>query len=532
MMRHGQKPASKRQNQAGFSMAMVLSLIVAFSLFGTALLMVILNNFFVVGNNIKSQQAFNIAEAGVNYYLWHLSHNSSDFKDGKTTPTTPDPTLGYGPYVHSYVDDNAKTTGTYTLWIKPQGNGSTIATVRSIGKINGSNTTRTVQAQIGAASFASYGVVSDTALWFGNTEIADGPVFSNQGVRMDGQNTAEVYSSNSTYVPPSSLGGDGSTSHPGVWCDTSVTSPINCNTRSKANWIFPTTSVDFNQVSSSLCDIKKAAFAGDSATASLAGQANACSQTPTTRTNAYIPQRSSSANTSRGYLIELNTNGTYSLYTINNEKDDQTTYSSALSAQVVATNIALPSTGVIFAEDNVWVRSNPTFHGRVTIAAGRLATNNVADIHVADDLAYSTKNGEDAIGLVAENDVIIAPYAAPSTGNFTLEVDAAVLAQNGSVQYPSNYSFSNGDCSRGWVGADQKLHFYGSVASRQSWTWSWFASSSCGDRVRDPVSGNWISGFLNSTTEYDYNLLYAPPPSYPITGGYGILSWREVLTKP
>jgi Tfp pilus assembly protein PilX len=520
------------RDQAGFSIPMLLSVIIAFSLFGTALLMVILNNFFVVGNNIKSQQAFNVAEAGINYYLWHLSHNSTDFKDGKTTPATPDATLGYGPYVHNYVDDNAKTTGTYTLWIKPQGNGSTIATVRSIGKINGSSTIRTVQAQIGASSFASYGVVSDTALWFGSNETADGPVFSNQGVRMDGQNTAEVYSANASYVPPDSLGGDGTASHPGVWCDTSVTAPINCSTRTKVDWIYPTSAIDFNQVSGSLCTIKKVAFAADAATSSLAAQANACTQTPTTRTAAYLPQRSSSANSSRGYLIQLNTNGTYDLFNVNNEDDTKTTYTAALVSQSVATGITIPSSGVIFAEDNVWVRSNPTYHGRVTIAAGRLATNNVADIHIADDLVYSTKNGSDAIGLVAENDVLISPYAAPATGNFTLEVNAAVLAQAGNVQYPSNYSFANTTCARGWVDTNQKLYFYGSVASRQSWTWSWQRSGACGDSVKDPVSGYYISGFLHNTTQYDYNLRYAPPPSYPITGGYGILSWREVLTKP
>lgn len=519
-------------DQRGFMIPALISLIIAFSLFGAALLMVILNNFFVVGNNVKSQQAFNIAEAGANYYLWHMSHNATDFKDGKTTPTTPDPTLGYGPYVHDYLDSNAKVTGTYTLWIKPQGNGSTIATVRSIGKVAGTNATRTVEAQIGAASFSSYGVVSDTALWFGNTETADGPVYSNQGIRMDGQNTAEVYSANATYVPPSNLGGNGSTSRPGVWCDTSVTTPINCNTRSKVDWIYPTTSLDFNQVSSSLCTLKKEAFLADSSTSALAALSNACSQVPTGRTSSYLPQRNATYNATRGYLVQLNPSGTYDLYNVNGEDDSKTPYTTALTLVSVATNITMPSNGVIFAEDNVWVRSNPTYHGRVTIAAGRLATTNSADIHVADDIVYSTKNGQDAVGLVAENDIMISPYAAPATGNFTFEVDAAMLAQAGSANYPGTYSVSTSTCSRGWVGANQKLLFYGSVASRQSWTWSWFRGSSCGDSVRDPVTGYWISGFLTNTTQYDYNLLYAPPPSFPITGGYNILSWREVLTKP
>ena len=513
-------------------MPILISFIIAAAILSGAVLEVILTNLSIVGNNVQSQKAFNIAEAGVNYYLWHLSHNGTDYKDGQSTPATPDPTLGYGPYTHDYVDANSVDEGTFTLWISPQGNGSTIVNVRSIGKVAGSDISRTVQAQLGASSFASYGVVSDSALWFGADETADGPVFSNQGVRMDGQNNSTVSSANSTYVPSVALGGDGN-SHPGVWCSLTVTTPVDCSTRDKSNWIYPATLVDFNQVSGSLCTMKRTAFASDASTASLATQANACSQTPGTRTAAYLPERSSSFNHSRGYLIELNQDGTYNLYNVNNVKDAKIVgYTNALTMQSVATNIAIPSNGVIFAEDNVWVRSNPKFHGRVTIANGRLATNYTADITVADNLAYSTKDGSDAIGLVAEGNVYIGSFAPPATSSFTLEVDAAVLAETGSVEYPSNYTFSNNTCTRGWINNNQTLNFYGSVATRQIWTWSWQDDSSCGDNVYDGSSGSYISGFKYNTTHYDYNLQYAPPPSYPVTGGYNVLSWREVLTRP
>jgi len=533
-----------RINQNGFALPAVLSFIIAMGILSGAVLEVILNNFTIVERNNQSQQAFNIAEAGINYYLWHLSHNGSDFKDGQSTPTTPDPTLGYGPYVHSYIDSNAVNEGTYTLWVKPQGSGSTVATVRSIGKASGSNITRTISAQIGAQSFANYAVLSDGALWFGPDESADGPVFSNQGVEMDGSSNSTVGSPNATYIPPDGLHSSNyanGASHPGVWCDTAITSPVNCNTRDKSNWLFPPsqpqTQVDFNLVSNALCNIKKAAFAADSTTASLANLSNACSQTPGTRTPAYLPQRSSSFNNSRGYLIELNPDGkTYNLWNVNNVKDAKITkYTDALTMQAVATNVVIPSNGVIFAEDNVWVRSNPTFDGRVTIANGRLATNYTTDITVADNLAYNTKNGSDAIGLVAEGNVFIGSFAPPATSSFTLEVDAAVLAENGSVEYPSNYTFSDTTCTRGWTSSNQKLNFYGSVATRNTWTWSWVLKTSCGDSVYDPTLPSpyqYLSGFKYNTTHYDYNLLYAPPPSYPVTSGYSMLSWREVLTKP
>jgi hypothetical protein len=516
----------------------LLAVIIAFSVMGSAIVEVTLTNFSVVGNIVKSQQAFNIAEAGLNYYMWHLNHNAADYKDGQSTPATPNATLGYGPYTHNYIDTNGVNEGTYTLWIKPAGNGSTIVTVRSIGQAASTNITRTAQAQIGSPSFASYAVASDSALWFGNTESADGPVHSNQGVRMDGPSNSTVSSANATYTPSVQIGGDGS-SHPGVWCNLSVTTPVNCSTRSKSAWIYPVPQIDFNQVSSSLCTMKKVAFTSDSSTASLASQSNACTQTPSTRTGAYIPQLSSSFSTTKGYLIKLNSNDTYDLLKVNSENDRLTPYTSALGTTAVATGISVPQSGVVFVEDNVWVLSNPNFHGRITIASGRLATSNNTDVVIAGPLKYSAKDGSDAIGLVAEDSVYIAPYAPPSSGAFNFEVDGALLAENGNVVYGENISSNNASiyrsnpsaCTRGWTNSNQTFTFYGSVATRQTWTWTWI-NGSCGDNVYDPVNNFYISGIENNDTQYDYNLEYAPPPSYPLTSGYNILSWREILTRP
>lgn len=522
---------SMRLNKSGYALPMVLGIIVAVTIIFSAVAGLVVSNITLVSNNIKSQKALNIAEAGINYYLWHLSHNSSDFRDGQTIPVTPDPVLGYGPYVHNYVDDFTKTTGTYTLWIKPQSTGSTIMKVRSIGQISGTNFTRTVEADLGAPSFASYGILADVPIWFGDNETANGPVFSNQGIRMDGPSTSDVVAARATYTPPGSLGGDG-TVKPGVWCHPTVTTPVNCNTRSKVDWLFPATAIDFNQLSGSLCNLKKQAFSADAATSALALLANACSQVPATRTAAYLPRRAAALNMSRGYLIQLNTNGTYDLFQVNGSNDQLTPYTAALTLQSVATGISIPTSGVIFAEDNVWIRTNSTFAGRVTIGAGRLAsaTENV-DITIADDVLYSTKNGADVIGLIAENNIFIAPYAPPATGAFTFEVDAAMIAQTASVTYPSVYASNTNRCTRGWKDANQNFTYYGSVATRQTWTWLWsLGGGACGDAVN--VSGTYISGFLNSSTQYDYNLLYAPPPSFPITSTYNILSWREVLTHP
>lgn len=516
-------------DERGFSLPAILSLILALGLIGAALLMTIMNNFFVVGNAVRRQQAFNIAEAGVNYYLWHMAHNGSDFKDGKDYPATGDPNLGFGPYVHNYIGDDGSVQGTYTLWVRPQTVGSTVAKVRSIGKTN-DGTIRTIEAQIGATSFASYGLIANTEVWFGDSEAANGPVFSNTGIHLDGPNTDTAGSGRTTYRPDARYGGDGAY-HDGVWCSNSVPT---CAARDKTNWLYPRPTVDFNQVKGALCIMKRVAFANDSSTSPLSSLSNACQQTPASRSSAYIPRYSSNSFTSdRGYFIQLNTNNTYDLYKVSAEDDTETTYQNALSRSVVQTGIAIPSSGVIFVEDNVWVRTNPSFHGRVTIAAGRLASDTEeADINIVGNLLYSSKTSTDAIGLIAENNVIISPYAPPPSGSFTFEIDAAALAVKGSVTWPDEYKTDKNYCTPGWAANDQKFVFYGSVATFQNWTWNYTRGGYCANAKYDPVLNRYISGVKNTVTTYDYNLLFAPPPSYPITGGYNILGWREVLTRP
>src|ERR1700722_12070481 len=95
----------------------LISLLIAFGIMGGAAVELAVSNLSISSNLVQSQEAFNIAESGINYYMWHLNHNATDYKDGQSTPTTPDPTLGYGPYTHTYSDTNAINRGTYTLWI-------------------------------------------------------------------------------------------------------------------------------------------------------------------------------------------------------------------------------------------------------------------------------------------------------------------------------------------------------------------------------------------------------------------------------
>ena len=57
-------------------------------------------------NSEYREQAFEIAEAGADYYRWHLAHAAADFQDGTATS---------GPYVHDYFDKSGTKIGTFFL---------------------------------------------------------------------------------------------------------------------------------------------------------------------------------------------------------------------------------------------------------------------------------------------------------------------------------------------------------------------------------------------------------------------------------
>ena len=62
---------------------------------------------FQVTERLKAQEnAINIAEAGINYYVWHLAHYPDDLQDGTGVA---------GPYIHNITDPQAGLIGNYSL---------------------------------------------------------------------------------------------------------------------------------------------------------------------------------------------------------------------------------------------------------------------------------------------------------------------------------------------------------------------------------------------------------------------------------
>ena len=427
----------------------------------------------VVRSTVNREQAFQIAEAGVNYYQWHLAHFTSDYWDGNAS-TTP------GPYAHTYTDsDTGQVLGQFSLTITPPPVGSTVVTIQSKGSTNANpGQARTVTVRYGIPSLAQYAFLTNSDAWIGSTESVNGQFFTNGGVRFDGTGNAPIMSAKQTYTCQSWSGNPCPATENGVW----GSAP-----QSTQNfWQFPVPNTDFSSITSNLSSIKTGAQ----------------------QSGIYLAPSSA-----LGYSLVFNVNGTVDVYKVTslaaphngwdvNGNAHNTSWDYSGSGRTFLYNQAIPANGLIYAEDNTWVEG--TVSGRVMVAAAKLPynANTAPSIIVPNNIVYAAKDGTNSLGLLAQQDLLIS-YGAPNN----LEIDAALVAQNGSTQ---NYYWP-GDVKTGTIA------IYGSTASYGVWTWSWVDNSN-----------NIIGGYTNTNTVYDSNLLYSPPPSFPLTAnGYQQISWTS-----
>ena len=424
----------------------------------------------------RSVSATYIAEAGINYYLWHLSHNVTDYCDGQ--PCGTQGSAGYGPFTYDYVDAQGHKIGTYKIYVKPPSGSTGYVTITSVGSAIGGTRERTLQAAIAIPSFAQYSILTNTEIWIGQNETVDGALHSNIGVHFDGQGNDTISSAQASYKPSAQFGGNGSTQN-GVWGNGTPTN----------TWKFPVTPVDFQSVTTDLVKLKSDA------------QAN----------GAYLAPTSPSAPTTKlGYYLELRSDGAIDVYRVTREQCTSVTRS-------FVQTLSHPTNNLLYVEDNVWIRSKPgeTMPGRLSIAAAYLPANGSTNksITIMGDIKYAAKDGSSALGLIAQNDVKVSRQA-PST----IEINAALLAQNGHVWYQKD-TLGGVSCTQS---VKTSISVYGAIATNQYWTWTYVSGN----------NGTTIDGYNTTVNTYDKNLRLTPPPSFPLTGSFSILNYRELLQGP
>lgn len=487
------------QNNKGYMLIQVI-------VFGSIAILFLTGLISWAGLNIREarqaadrEQSLQIAEAGVEYYRWHLAHAPQDYRDGSTTP---------GTYVHPFYDKDGVRIGEFQLDIVAPLVGSTLVTVRSKGILDARPTIyRRLEAKLAIPSLAKYAVVSNSNVRFGEGTEIWGPIHSNGGIRFDGLAHNTVTSAVASYDDPDHGGGVEFGVHTHVGSNgvsdnsfrPAESPPPPAPTRSDvflAGRQFPVPSVDFNGITSNLAQMK---------------------------TDAQANGRYLAASGALGYHLVLKTNDTFDVYRVNSlypapnnctnvqGESGWGTWSinTTGGAQTLLANYPFPSNGIVFVEDNVWVDGQINT-ARITIASARFPDNasTRTSITVNSDLRYTNYDGQDVIALMAQNNFNVGLVSAD-----ILRIDAAIVAQNGRAGRYYYQAAGNSQNRCAPYHTRQQLTLYGTIASNQRYGFAF--SDGTGYDVRN--------------ISYDANLLYGPPPSFPLTSDqYSIVSWKEI----
>jgi hypothetical protein len=456
-----------------------------------------------VKSTLSKEQALQIAEAGIDYYRWHLAHNPNDFKDGTNID---------GPYSHVFYDKNGEAIGNFILTITPPIVGSTLVTIKSEGRVNKSpSVKRTIQTRLAIPSFAKFAIVANDIMRFGEGTEIFGPIHSNNGIRFDGIAHNLITSTIPSYDDPDHTGNKEFGVHTHVnTTNTNVTETFRTLEAPPTNPVptrndvflagrqFPVPQSDFTGITNDLSIIKTNAISGGK----------------------YL---SSAGSGFYGYHIVLKTNDTYDLYKVksltaipngncsyssNNPGTGSSIWGtwsikSSSNGQTFIGNYQNPSNGLIFAEDDVWVDGKINT-ARITIAVGTFpdAPNSRQNIIINNDLLYTNYDGRDIIGLIAQGDINVGMVSEDD-----LRIDAALMANNGRA----GRHYYSSSCSP--YHNRSNITLYGMIGSNKRYGFAY--TDNTGYEVR--------------TITYDANLLYAPPPSFPLTSDkYTTISWDEL----
>lgn len=474
----------------------VLTGTLVFSMIAVTIIVALTSWFGIVFKSSRDlldrEQAFYIAESGVEYYRWHLAHDPEDYYDGNGSST--------GPFIHDFKDAQGNTIGQFALTITPPNDLSNFVTVESTGTIaDKPNISKTVRVRFAKPSFAKYAFAADSGLRFGEGTEVFGPIHSNGGIRFDGVIHNLITSARETYDDPDHVGAEEFGVHTHI-DPIDPLPPSDVPERTdifKVGREFPVPAIDFSGLTNDLSELKTLA-----------------------QNNGQYFNESGAL----GYQIILKENDTFDVYKVMSlepvpsascqnvsNQDGWGTWST--DAVQFQGNYPLPNNGVIFAEDDVWVEGKID-EARVTIAVGRFpdVASNRKNIIVNNNVLYTNYDGRDSIALIAQKDI--------TTGLFSddnLRIDAALIAQNGRIgrfYYRPSYiqnSTTYPGCTTNHV--RNSITLYGMLASKNRYGFAYSDST----------------GYINRTISYDANLLYNPPPHFPLTSdSYEIVSWEEV----
>lgn len=477
--------SSKTTNQNGFVLINVIvfgsmAIFALVSFMGWAILSVKASR-----QAVNRERALQIAEAGVDYYRWHLAHSPLDFQDGTAAP---------GPYLHNFEDKDGNVIGQFSLQITEPSLGSSMVTVESIGLFaDDVSAERKITVVFAKPSIAKYAIAANDFMRFGGGTEIFGPIHSNQGIRFDGLAHNIISSAAATYNDPDHIGAN----EYGVHTHVSPVDPLPPAAVPSRTDVFevgrefPVPAIDFTGITADLAQMKTAA-----------------------ETDGFYRGNAGAL----GYYIELLTNDTFNLYRVTNLYNAPSGCNNSASQSGWGTwsaqndhyigNYPFPNNGIIFLEDDIYV-SGQIDGARLTIVAAFLPDNPPfrKNIIINDDVLYTNYDGTDVIGLIAQGNINIGILSEDD-----LRIDAALIAQNGRVgRY--YYRPASGPSTRcAPYDVRQTITLWGMIATNERYGFAYTDGT----------------GYQNRNLYYDGNLLYGPPPDFPLTSDqYITISWEE-----
>ncbi|MEA2007154.1 MAG: pilus assembly PilX N-terminal domain-containing protein [Patescibacteria group bacterium] len=487
----------QKKNSKGFIAAYVLiAAAVVITLLG-GLLVFVGSSQRRASDEVSRQQALQIAESGIYFYKWYLSHSL----DGKTAQQIKNfweggTAYGYSvPYEQEVTDNDATPIGRYRINVSVPRPDSTIVMVTSEGwTYKHPGIVKSVQVRFRRPSWSEYSVLANDVMRFGEGTHVYGPIHSNNGIRFDGIAHNLVSSSVEDYWDP-----DTSSTCDGVW-----TSQSDEDATFLAGKEFPVASVDFGSVVTDLALIKSEAQADGLYLGGDTYEESVCGWTWIGPPWPWWDWQCSTNNVPvEGYHLTLRTDDRVEVRLVT----DSGSSSHRIYDETGATTYDFPNNGLVFVENHVWVDGQiDGYH--LTVASGDLEQAGVdTDVYINNDITYTNTDGTDIIGLIAENDVSVGLYSEDN-----LEIHAALLAQNGRV----GRDYYNFGTSATYYKRDT-ITVYGSIATNQRYGFRWI----CGGNT-------YCSGYLNRNLHFDNNLLYFPPPFFPTGTTYELDLWEDL----
>ena len=496
------RPKKNRHENKGNVLLLTLLFSTVTMFFISALTNLTVVNVKSITKRYEIETAAQIAEAGINYYRWHLTHDPFDFTDVSCDEEGNNCEEGRPHSMKINTTDSAgnpikKTVGYFSLNITPPDPDTGKVTITSQGTLcnpqspGGCTSTakKTSRAMMIIPSFTAYGLISDDNLFIPKGTEIFGPVHSNGGIRFDGTAYNTVTSAATSFDDPTD--NLASTFKDGVYTSLQVGTDITSESdvfkvgKKFGQELLP--NMNFGQIIAKLPDLR---------TASLT--AEGFNQGPCT-------------GGCKGYHVTLRENSTFLLYKVNQTVNDGNCKKLGTTETAETWDIKLgqeefipgpssgaydlPANGIMFFEDNVWV-DGTVENKRITIVAANMneIPSELKNIIINGNITYTNGNqGLEALGLIAQNNVLI-PLNSPDT----LKIDAALMAQEG---YVGREPYDN-NCT---LHTRSKLTVYGAITTFKPLAFTYY----------DAAGNTFNSGYNNVEITYDLNLLGAPPPRFP-----------------